>query len=73
MGFSPCALLLQKDVPQGLKPNHFLSFTARLKSCPDTKHEFFRSLLRSTAIFLDILLRSKGLEKILLIDPHIHQ
>src|SRR5713226_7175356 len=27
-----------KDVPQGLKPSTLLSPTARLKSCPDTKH-----------------------------------
>jgi hypothetical protein len=27
----------RKDVPQGLKPNSFQSFMARLKSCPDTK------------------------------------
>jgi hypothetical protein len=28
-----------KSVPQGLKPIVVSSFTARLKSCPDTKHE----------------------------------
>jgi hypothetical protein len=28
---------------QGLKPVIFRSFTARLKSCPDTKHECFHS------------------------------
>jgi len=33
------ALQLSKSVPQGLKPGSLLSFTARLKSCPDTKHE----------------------------------
>jgi hypothetical protein len=29
---------------QGLKPISFEPFTARLKSCPDTKHELFRNL-----------------------------
>ena len=33
-----------KNKAQGLKPSLALAFTARLKSCPDTKHEFFRSL-----------------------------
>ena len=33
----------RKAVPQGLKPSVFSILTARLKSCPDTKHEFFRS------------------------------
>src|ERR1700734_3989003 len=28
----------RKDVPQGLKPSSAGAFTARLKSCPDTKH-----------------------------------
>jgi hypothetical protein len=32
-------MLGQKSVPQGLKPG-ILSFTARLKSCPDTKQSF---------------------------------
>jgi hypothetical protein len=33
-------LLFRKDVPQGLKPECSLEFfTARLKSCPDTKHK----------------------------------
>jgi hypothetical protein len=27
-----------------MSPSFFYAFTARLKSCPDTKHEFFRSL-----------------------------
>jgi hypothetical protein len=31
--------LLAKGVPQGLKPSALLSVTARLKSCPDTKHQ----------------------------------
>jgi hypothetical protein len=26
-----------KDAPQGLKPSSFVTYTARLKSCPDTK------------------------------------
>ena len=26
-------------MPQGLKPNLFPAFTARLKSCPDTKRQ----------------------------------
>jgi putative transposase len=30
----------RKDVPQGLKPDVFPSFAARLKSCPDTKQSF---------------------------------
>jgi hypothetical protein len=34
----------RKAIPQGLKPVVFSIFTARLKSCPDTKHEFFRKL-----------------------------
>ena len=35
-GFFP--VLTRHDSPsQGLKPNLFLSITARLKSCPDTK------------------------------------
>ena len=35
----------RKAIPQGLKPHSLFSqFTARLKSCPDTKHAFFRSL-----------------------------
>ena len=35
----------KKEVPQGLKPEVFSAqFTARLKSCPDTKPEFFRNL-----------------------------
>jgi hypothetical protein len=43
MGFSPCGNCLQEhflqDGPrQGLKPNLFQFFAARLKSCPDTKH-----------------------------------
>jgi hypothetical protein len=29
---------------QGLKPINLSGFAARLKSCPDTKHEFFRNL-----------------------------
>ena len=29
----------------GAKAGRITPFTARLKSCPDTKHEFFRSLL----------------------------
>jgi hypothetical protein len=37
----------RKDVLQGLKPDDFQSFMARLKSCPDTKQEFFRSLLET--------------------------
>jgi hypothetical protein len=41
LGFSPCVFRLtaREHVAQGLKPNHFEPFTARLKSCPDTKHE----------------------------------
>jgi hypothetical protein len=33
-----------KEKAQGLKALIAVFFTARLKSCPDTKHEFFRSL-----------------------------
>ena len=32
-------LSLAEEKAQGLKPNFFPSFTARLKSCPDTKHQ----------------------------------
>jgi hypothetical protein len=30
-----------KDLAQGLKPSWVVSFAARLKPCPDTKHERF--------------------------------
>jgi hypothetical protein len=30
--------------PQPVKPDIFSSLMAQLKLCPDTKHEFFRSL-----------------------------
>jgi hypothetical protein len=42
---------LAKRGPQGLKPKSFLTFMARLKSCPDTKqqvepqHERLKSFL----------------------------
>jgi hypothetical protein len=35
---------VEEIVPQGLKPTHFGPFTARLKSCPDTRCGFFRKL-----------------------------
>jgi hypothetical protein len=35
-------MLRKKLMWQGLKPIVFQPFTARLKSCPDTKQEFFR-------------------------------
>ena len=36
---------LPNDIPQGLKPApYFEALAARLKSCPDTKLGFFRSL-----------------------------
>jgi hypothetical protein len=37
-----CAV--QESNTSGAKALIFAPFTARLKSCPDTKHEFFRSL-----------------------------
>jgi hypothetical protein len=41
----PCGTEFVSGVlTQTLKPVVSQSFTARLKSCPDTKHEFFRSL-----------------------------
>src|ERR1700733_5510272 len=33
-----------------LKPSSGARFTARLKSCPDTKHEFFRSLFSRAVV-----------------------
>jgi hypothetical protein len=34
----------KKSNTSGAKALIAVAFTARLKSCPDTKHEFFRSL-----------------------------
>jgi hypothetical protein len=36
-----------QETNQGLKPSSRRSGTARLKPCPDTKQEFFRSLLKA--------------------------
>jgi len=36
----------ETDCMQGLKALNVCSFTARLKSCPDTKHEFFPQLIK---------------------------
>jgi len=33
----PWALLQNREIPQGLKPTSLTNFSARLKSCPDTK------------------------------------
>jgi hypothetical protein len=35
--------MAHEEKPQGLKPRCNKAFSARLKSCPDTKQEFFRS------------------------------
>jgi len=40
----------RKDVPQGLKPTYSQSFTARLKSCPDTKTEFFPQPVKARSV-----------------------
>jgi hypothetical protein len=35
---------VQMQIVQGLKPHIYLAVAARLKSCPDTKQEFFRNM-----------------------------
>jgi hypothetical protein len=44
-----------REKAQGLKPNSFCAFSARLKSCPDTKQESLLSEPRSSAALGQVL------------------
>jgi hypothetical protein len=54
MGFSPWFLLFVGVLTQALKPIILKALAARLKSCPDTKHEFFCNL-ESRALIQNLL------------------